>query len=69
VQRSRRRIVLAGDIPSPIDPPPGCRFHTRCPVAIERCRVEVPPLVPVGTGADLVACHLVSADGEGPRLT
>ena len=44
LQRARRRIVLAGEIPNPIDPPPGCRFQTRCPLVEDRCRVEAPPL-------------------------
>jgi oligopeptide transport system ATP-binding protein len=57
-QRTRQRIVLSGDVPSPVDPPPGCRFHTRCPVAISRCSVEVPALRQVA-GA-LVACHLAT---------
>jgi oligopeptide/dipeptide ABC transporter ATP-binding protein len=39
---ARKRIILAGDVPSPVNPPPGCRFHTRCPLAFDRCRVEVP---------------------------
>jgi oligopeptide/dipeptide ABC transporter ATP-binding protein len=67
-QRTRRRIVLSGDIPSPVDPPAGCRFHTRCPVAVDECRVKVPPLRPVGPSGALVACHLVADDGSGPRL-
>jgi peptide/nickel transport system ATP-binding protein len=53
----RERIVLQGDVPSPIDPPPGCAFHTRCPFAFDRCRVEQPALAPAADGR-LVACHL-----------
>jgi oligopeptide/dipeptide ABC transporter ATP-binding protein len=51
------RLVLEGDVPSPMDPPPGCHFHTRCPYAIARCRLEDPPLDEVAPGR-LVACHL-----------
>ncbi len=51
------RVVLEGDIPSPMNPPPGCRFHTRCPVAIARCRSEAPVLREVTQGQS-VACHL-----------
>ncbi|TCO54844.1 ABC transporter ATP-binding protein [Actinocrispum wychmicini] len=68
VQRKRARIILGGDVPSPVRPPSGCRFHTRCPVAEDRCRTDVPPLRPVGSNGSLVACHLVSEDGTGPRL-
>jgi oligopeptide/dipeptide ABC transporter ATP-binding protein len=67
-QRSRRRIVLSGEVPSPVAPPSGCRFHPRCPVATDVCTTEVPPLRPVGTDGELVACHLVGDDGAGPRL-
>jgi oligopeptide transport system ATP-binding protein len=51
---------LRGEIPNPIDPPPGCRFNPRCPVAIERCRVEVPVLAEFGPGHQ-AACHVALA--------
>jgi len=52
----REEIILSGEIPSPLDPPPGCRFHTRCPQVMERCRRDEPPLAP--ESGRLVACHL-----------
>ena len=54
---ARTRIILKGDVPSPIDPPSGCRFHTRCQYAFARCRTEEPPLRTLET-SHLAACHL-----------
>ena len=54
----KQRIVLTGDVPTPINPPAGCRFHTRCPIAVERCKIEEPPLRKLQDGRD-AACHLV----------
>ena len=55
VERSRQRIVLAGDPPSPLNPPVGCSFHPRCPYAQEKCQLAVPPLIPDGPTRE-VAC-------------
>jgi peptide/nickel transport system ATP-binding protein len=56
--RARQRTVLQGELPSPIEPPTGCPFHSRCPIAQERCKAERPELRQVGSGA-LAACHFV----------
>jgi len=63
--RPRERMRLQGELPSPINPPTGCAFHPRCPLAFDRCRVERPELEHKG-GAD-VACFAVDADGEVRR--
>jgi dipeptide transport system ATP-binding protein len=56
-RRRRDRIKVTGELPSPLNPPPGCPFHPRCPLANERCRIEVPKLIQAGP--QLVACHAV----------
>src|SRR5947208_15821208 len=61
---ARKRIILAGDVPSPIELPTGCRFHTRCPYAFDRCRVEEPLLKEVMPG-HFAACHLRDAAPAG----
>jgi oligopeptide transport system ATP-binding protein len=58
VDRKRKRIVLSGDVPSPINPPGGCPFHPRCYQAIDKCKTEVPELRELGD-AHTAACHLV----------
>ena len=55
--QKRKRILLQGEVPSPVEPPPGCRFHTRCSKVMPRCRVEQPRLCPLA-GDHLVSCHL-----------
>ena len=61
--QQRERVILIGDVPSPIDPPSGCRFHPRCPKAQERCVHEDPPLE-LKAGGDLAACHFPLEPGE-----
>ncbi len=71
VQRNRSRIALDGELPSPADPPSGCRFRTRCPLAREageRAVEETPALLDRRGDGHLVACHLVADDGEPPRV-
>ena len=76
VEATRQRMVLEGDVPSPINPPQGCRFHTRCPYAIQACKEIVPPLVEIKPN-HFAACIRISPDhpqienvasGEAPGL-
>jgi peptide/nickel transport system ATP-binding protein len=63
----RQRILLTGDVPSPVRPPSGCRFHTRCPYVFDRCRTDVPALRAVGDG-QTAACHLHDGPVEANPL-
>ncbi len=57
VEAARPRAIISGEVPSATNPPPGCRFHTRCPQAFARCRTQSPELRDLG-GGQAVACHL-----------
>jgi oligopeptide transport system ATP-binding protein len=59
IEAKRERIILKGDVPSPINPPKGCRFHTRCPYAVSKCKLEIPPLVEIKP-YHFVACSRIS---------
>ena len=65
VEATRQRAIVMGEVPSAMNPPPGCRFHTRCPQAMARCKTEDPALLDLGAGR-AVACHL---HGTGSRTT
>jgi oligopeptide transport system ATP-binding protein len=63
VEQQRQRILLEGDVPSPLNPPPACRFHTRCPIAIEQCAQEEPPFADHG-GSHFAACWRSRESGQ-----
>ncbi|MGH2346528.1 MAG: oligopeptide/dipeptide ABC transporter ATP-binding protein, partial [Chloroflexota bacterium] len=72
LEDSRQRVILEGDVPSPVNPPTGCVFHTRCPIAREKCAREAPEWRELGTG-HWVACHyagdpLVRVDSDRPAV-
>jgi oligopeptide transport system ATP-binding protein len=67
VERQRKRIILQGDLPSPINIPPGCRFHTRCPIAKQICREVEPPLEDKTGRGHLAACHFSDQVGSLAR--
>ncbi|MGH9786954.1 MAG: oligopeptide/dipeptide ABC transporter ATP-binding protein, partial [Terriglobia bacterium] len=68
-ERARSRILLSGDVPSPVNKPPACPFHPRCPYVFDRCRTEKPRLREQGTegAASWVACHLLDEPARQPR--
>nr|WP_165774686.1 dipeptide ABC transporter ATP-binding protein [Candidatus Viridilinea mediisalina] len=63
VEQQRRRIILEGDVPSPFNPPDGCHFHTRCPIALEQCKQEAPPFLDYGDGHS-AACWRANESGS-----
>ena len=64
--RRHKRHVIAGDVPTPLNPPPGCPFHPRCPEAMDICKVEMPPMIEKSPG-HFVACHLYTIDTRPGR--
>ncbi|HVU73837.1 MAG TPA: ABC transporter ATP-binding protein [Mycobacteriales bacterium] len=68
-QRQRERVVLHGDVPSPLNPPAGCRFHTRCPLVMPQCREVEPPVSTYADGRGEVRCHLHPTSPARPLAT
>jgi oligopeptide transport system ATP-binding protein len=68
IEKKRERIILTGDVPSPINPPSGCHFHTRCPYVMDVCKVDEPAFAEQATG-HFVACHLYPGSGGGQTTT
>ncbi len=61
------KLLIEGDVPSLMNPPPGCHFHTRCPYVVERCKRDDPPLQEIAPG-HVVACHLRTKEAVGRAL-
>ena len=66
LEKRRTRMILVGDVPSPVNPPSGCRFNPRCPYAEDNCRTDEPPLAEVRTG-HFVACHYWNEVEDGTK--
>jgi oligopeptide/dipeptide ABC transporter ATP-binding protein len=66
--RASQRVILQGDLPSQSKRISGCSFHSRCPVAVDRCRTEAPALAGITSGQHLVSCHLVTPEDGGPDI-
>ena len=64
-ERARQRIVLSGDPPSPLNPPPGCAFHPRCPYAGEKCKAAIPPLERIADGREVACIRMEEIAGSG----
>ncbi|MGI8912908.1 MAG: ABC transporter ATP-binding protein [Chloroflexota bacterium] len=69
LERRRERIILTGDVPSPVNPPSGCVFHTRCPIAVDICRTIVPEWRDMTGGGHMVACHLAEPGAKPTSLS
>jgi oligopeptide transport system ATP-binding protein len=69
LERRRERIILTGDVPSPVNPPSGCVFHTRCPIAVDICRTIVPEWRDMTGSGHMVACHLAEPGAKPTSLS
>ena len=68
-REKRQRVRVEGDVPTPINPPPGCRFHTRCPIAIEECKLAKPPLIEISPGRRVACIRTEVSAGLTPKIS